>query len=151
MNETFAEMLGLHQTDVEALSCIMRAEVQGDPLSAGALGSELRLTSGATTFLMNRLERAGLVQRTREASDQRKVVLRLTADGHDLAGAIYPPILQLSDGVMDQFTPAELEVVQRFLARTTTAMATHRSRLVSAASCKKDVPDIEKTKDTPID
>lgn len=130
--EALAERQKLHQTDVEALSHVMLAEVQGAPLTAGALGGELGLTSGATTFLMTRLERAGLVERLRDTHDQRRILLRLTANGRDLADAIYPPILHLSDAVMDAFTPAELDTVRRFLAATTAAMAAYRSSLSSA-------------------
>lgn len=132
--EAFAEWQELHPTDIEALSRVMLAEAQGVPLTAGALGGELGLTSGATTFLMNRLGRAGLVERTRDANDQRKVYLRMSAAGRDLADAIYPPILHLSDAVMDAFTPAELVTVQRFLAAATTAMANYRASLSSIQS-----------------
>lgn len=127
--DAFAERQGLHGTDVEALSRVMLAEAQATPLTAGTLGRELGLTSGATTFLMRRLERAGLVERARDATDQRKVHLRLSAAGRDLAGAIYPPVLQSSDAVMNAFTPEELVTVRRFLEATTTAMATYRASL----------------------
>lgn len=130
--EAFAERHGLHQTDVEALSRVMLAERQESPLTAGVLGAELGLTSGATTFLMNRLERAGLVERTRDANDGRKVHLRLSAAGRDLAETVYPPILRLSDAVMNEFTPEELMTVARFLTATTAAMATFRASLSSA-------------------
>lgn len=125
--DAFAERQGLHQTDVEALSRVMLAEAQRTPLTAGALGSDLGLTSGATTFLMNRLERAGLVERARDASDQRKVFVHLSAAGRDLAGAVYPPIQHLTDTVMSEFTAAEMVTIHRFLAATTTAMASYRA------------------------
>ena len=135
--EAFAERQKLHHTDVEALSRIMLAEAQGIPLTAGALGTELGLTSGATTFLINRLERARLVERTRDMNDQRKVFLRLSVAGSDLAKATYPPILRLSDAVIDTFTPAELATVQRFLEATTATMATYRASLSSAPHRKE--------------
>lgn len=128
--EAIAEQQDLHHTDVEALSRIMLGEVQGSPLTAGDLGQALGLTSGATTFVMTRLE--GLVRRERDAQDQRKVRLHLSTAGHDLAQAIYPPVLELSDAVMDTFCPADLEVVRRFLAATATAMATYRQAISSA-------------------
>ena len=109
----------------------MLADTEGRALTAGALGGELGLTSGATTFLMKRLEQAGLVERTRDANDQRKVFLRLSAAGRDLARTIYPPVARLSGAVMDGFTPAELETVRRYLAETTAAMATFRATLPS--------------------
>jgi DNA-binding MarR family transcriptional regulator len=125
----FAERHGLHETDVEALSHVMLAEAQALPLTAGALGQALKLTSGATTFVMNRLCRAGLVERVRGDGDQRKVHLRLSAEGRAMAAATYPPIVALSGAVMDAFTPAELETVRRFLAATTQAMASYRSSI----------------------
>lgn len=127
--EAFAERQALHQTDMEALSRVILAEARGATLTAGALGGELGVTSGATTFLMNRLERAGLVERTRDANDQRRILLRLSPAGRKLADAITPPILRLSDAVMDAFTPAELATVQRFLTAATAAMADYRATL----------------------
>lgn len=127
--EALAQRQNLHQTDMEALGRIMRAEAQGNPLTAGVLGGELGLTSGATTFLMTRLERAGLIERTRDAGDHRRVHVRLSAAGRELAGTVYPPIASLSEAVMDAFTSAELETVRRFLAATTAAMAAYRASL----------------------
>lgn len=127
--EAFADRQKLHQTDIEALSCIIRAEAYLAPLTAGALGRELGLTSGATTFLMTRLERTGLVRRERDAEDQRRVRLYLSTAGRELADAIYPPVLEASDAVMDAFTPAELETARRFLAATTEAMRSYRTSI----------------------
>ena len=149
--EAFAERQGLHQTDIEALSRVMLAEAQGAPLTAGALGGELGLTSGATTFLMNRLGRAGLVERTRGTNDQRKVFLRLSAAGRGLAEAIYPPILHLSDAVMDGFTPAELATVQRFLAAVAAAMATYRASIPSAPHRKDGAALVDQTEVAPTE
>lgn len=127
--EAFADQQRLHQTDVEALSFIMVADVQDRSITAGALGEELGVTSGATTFAINRLECAGLVTRVRDPKDQRKVFLQLSKAGRALADTFYAPVLQASHAVMDQFSPAELEVVRRFLAATTAAMAAHRDSL----------------------
>lgn len=136
--EALARQQKLHETDVEALSRVMLAEAEKRPLTAGMLGGELGLTSGATTFLMKRLEQAGLVERGRDARDQRKVFVHLSEGGRDLARAIYPQVADLSSGVMDAFTPAELETVQRYLAATTAAMATYRASLSSTSADLKE-------------
>ena len=127
--EAFADQQRLHHTDVEALTLLMVADAQETLLSAGALRGELGLTSGATTFVVNRLERAGLVKRVRDHNDQRKVFLHLSDAGRALADRFFSPVLRSSNAVMDQFTPAELKVAQRFLAATTAAMVVYRISL----------------------
>ena len=54
---------------------------EGDGLAVSALGERLALDSGTLTPLLKRLEALGLVQRLRDSSDERRVLLRLTAEG----------------------------------------------------------------------
>ena len=46
-----------------------------------------------------------------------------------MADEFFVPLGQRSDAAMDQFTPEELEVVRRYLAVTSAAMAAHRQSL----------------------
>jgi MarR family transcriptional regulator, organic hydroperoxide resistance regulator len=55
-----------------------------DGLGVGELGERLDLDSGTLSPLLRRLERAGLVLRQRETSDERRVAIRLTAGGREL-------------------------------------------------------------------
>ena len=55
-----------------------------DGLSVSQLGERLALDSGTLTPLLKRLEASGLVQRLRDAADERRVLLQLTADGRAL-------------------------------------------------------------------
>lgn len=54
-------------------------EQDGQPVSA--IGERLTLDSGTLTPLLKRLEAAGLVQRLRDAADERRVLVQLTAQG----------------------------------------------------------------------
>jgi DNA-binding MarR family transcriptional regulator len=56
----------------------------GEPMSVGELGSRLRLDSGTLTPLLKRLEQAGLVTRSRDSGDERRVLVSVTAAGWDL-------------------------------------------------------------------
>lgn len=51
------------------------------PQSMGELSRRLRLDSGTLAPLFSRLEARGLVQRTRDAEDERRVLVDLTAEG----------------------------------------------------------------------
>lgn len=55
-----------------------------DGLSVAQLGERLQLDSATLTPLLKRLETAGLLQRLRDAADERRLRLQLTADGRAL-------------------------------------------------------------------
>ena len=56
----------------------------GDARTVGQLGAELRLDSNTLTPLLKRMERAGWLLRSRNAQDEREVLLSLTGDGRAL-------------------------------------------------------------------
>nr|WP_240896116.1 MarR family transcriptional regulator [Kineococcus siccus] len=121
----FVARHGMHPTDVQALTRVLRAQEQADPMTAGALARALGLTSGSVTAVVDRLERAGHVRRVRDPQDRRKVLLESTPAGSALADSFTAPVEARSHAVMDDFGPAELAVVRRFLAATGRALAEH--------------------------
>ncbi len=63
------------------------------------IGERLFLDSGTLTALLKRLEAAQLIKRTRNAADERQVMIALTSQGHALrekARAVPPSILAAS-------------------------------------------------------
>jgi MarR family transcriptional regulator, organic hydroperoxide resistance regulator len=57
---------------------------EGDGLTVSQLGERLALDSGTLTPLLKRLEALGHLQRLRDAADERRVLLQLTAQGRAL-------------------------------------------------------------------
>lgn len=57
---------------------------EGDDVAVNHLGERLALDSGTLTPLLKRLEQAGLIRRERDAADERRVRVRLTAAGRAL-------------------------------------------------------------------
>lgn len=55
-----------------------------DGVTVGELGERLFLDSGTLTPLLKRLEKAGLIRRTRNEADERQVLIRLTPAGRAL-------------------------------------------------------------------
>jgi DNA-binding MarR family transcriptional regulator len=63
-----------------------------EPQTVGSLGARLYLDSGTLTPLLKRMEAAGLVSRTRDADDERRVLIGLTERGRALrADALHVP------------------------------------------------------------
>lgn len=77
----FAQAQGLHLTDVLALIAILDDDTDEGPMTPGRLRERLSLTSGAVTACIDRLEKAGHIQRVRAVDDRRVVHLRYAAAG----------------------------------------------------------------------
>lgn len=127
--DTFAHRHGLNATDMRALTLIMEAETRHEALTAGRLSALLGTSSGATTAVIDRLERIGHIHRNRAHADRRKVTLHFEPLAMALAGAYFGPLGALTDGVMSRYTSAELETVHRFMEDMRQAYATHQREL----------------------
>src|SRR3954471_1098277 len=62
--------------------------LNGAPLSVGALGSRLDMDTGTITPLIKRLDAAGMVTRTRDPADERRVLVDLTPRGRALEAEV---------------------------------------------------------------
>ena len=77
---------GLGRPEFEVLATLRRS---GERLSPGRLASAMMLSSGGTTARLDRLERAGLVERSPDPDDRRGVLVALTERGAELVdGAV---------------------------------------------------------------
>ena len=72
-DDALGKVLGLHPTDVR---CVDLLDQHGT-MTAGALSELAGLSTGAVTFLLDRLERAGFVRRMRDVHDRRRVLVEL--------------------------------------------------------------------------
>ena len=59
-----------------------------DALTVGDLGTLLHLDSGTLSPLLKRMQSAGLLERSRDPHDERRVLVRLTATGRDRLTAV---------------------------------------------------------------
>ncbi|WP_173124265.1 MarR family winged helix-turn-helix transcriptional regulator [Kibdelosporangium persicum] len=111
----FAAYLGLHSTDAAALVEILYAEDHGRPLSPTQLSTRLSLTTGATTNLLNRLERLGHIVRTREHADRRKVTVRTSQQIEEPAREFFGEFSAQLAELVSRYTPEQLAQFEEFL------------------------------------
>src|SRR3954466_8848498 len=77
-------MVRLHKPLLEPLGLtfpqylVVLELINGAPLSVGELGTRLDMDTGTITPLVKRLESAGFVTRTRDVTDERRVLVELT-------------------------------------------------------------------------
>lgn len=68
---------------------VLEALLHKGPLSAGALGGKISLTSGSVTAAIDRLESRGLVERRGDDRDRRTRIVHLTPDGRKLIRRLF--------------------------------------------------------------
>jgi DNA-binding MarR family transcriptional regulator len=131
IGDAFAGRNRLGPADLHALILILEAELNGAPITPGALREELNFSSGSVTGLIDRLEAAGHVYRVRDTTDRRKIFLRYAEPGAAVAREFFAPLAVRTETVMDQFSRVELQTVHRFLAAMVATMREHRDELRS--------------------
>ena len=99
------------------------------PKTAGEVARGAGLKSAATTALLDRLERRGLVERVPDDADRRRVLVRMTAAAEREVGALYGPMVDEGADLFDDLTADDLERLARLLGRMTALTDRHRLRV----------------------
>ncbi len=132
--DAFAESHAMHPTDMQALVIILNSERDGRPATPKLLRTQLGLTSGAVTGVVDRLERSGHVRREVDPDDRRVIRLRYHPSGLALAGQFFGPLAARTDAILDEHSTDELALVESFLARMSDALAAYRAELGGSAA-----------------
>jgi DNA-binding MarR family transcriptional regulator len=103
--------LGLGASDSQFLT-LLRSR---GPMTPGQLAVATGLTSGTVTGVIDRLEKASLVRRDRDATDRRKVLVVPMADAVDRLAPIYAGQGAMLQRVLRRRSSGELEVISGFL------------------------------------
>jgi DNA-binding MarR family transcriptional regulator len=102
---------GLNRTDIRALDIINLQR----GLTAGQLADRLKLTTGAITGVLDRLERAGQARRAADSADRRRVVVQPTSEARRLGSVAYRQLGSDLDRLLAEYTAEEQEVIDGFL------------------------------------
>jgi DNA-binding MarR family transcriptional regulator len=110
LDSTVAEYLGLDRSAYRALDVLD----QEGPMTAGQLAKRARLSPGATTALLDRLEEKGLARRTRDTEDRRRVLVEVTPELRRGAEELYGTFDDAARG-LDAYSDEQLEFLIGFL------------------------------------
>jgi len=122
-----SERAGINRTDWRCLDIL---GTRG-PMTAGQLAQAIRLTTGAVTGVLDRLEAAGLVRRARDAGDRRKVIVELTDEVARRGAPVYGPLVADAATAHAVFDTAELETITKFVQIERELLARHTERVAS--------------------
>lgn len=106
---------GLTQAQFNVLRILRGAGDEGLPCQA--IGDRLVTRVPDVTRLLDRMERDGLVLRTRSAEDRRVVIATLTALGTAKVGDLDDPVLELHRHQFRGLSAADNEALERLLLK----------------------------------
>ena len=114
-----AHHLAMNLSDMTA---IMTLSEHG-PMGVAELARRLGVSSPATTVLVDRLERAGHVERVRDTVDRRRVRITDTAQGRAATLQAWLPAIGRIDEVCRSLSASEQVFARELLERLAAAMA----------------------------
>ncbi|MFI2475221.1 MarR family winged helix-turn-helix transcriptional regulator [Nocardia xishanensis] len=119
-DEAAAAHLGLNRTDLRCLDIVLGR----GPLPAGELSAESKLSPGATTTVIDRLQRAGFVTRNQDPASRRRVLVEATDAARAAAADIFVPVGIAGARALRRYSADQLDLILDFLG---TALAVHRA------------------------
>jgi MarR family transcriptional regulator, organic hydroperoxide resistance regulator len=127
----FARSRQMHPTDAAAIVEILTAEDHSRPLTPARLAKRVGLSTGATSTLLNRLEAAGHIRRSREHSDRRIVTLHSAPAIHAEANAFFAPLAAQMEAAVIAYSADDLELVNEVVSRLRATMAAYMDAVSS--------------------
>lgn len=127
LHQAIADRLGLNLTDHKALGTLLDA---GQPLTPGQLATQMGLTTGAITGIVDRLEQAGFVRRKRDPQDRRQVSLELNLDR--VRRQVFPLFEQLGkrmNALATSYSDKDLATIVEFMEKGLAIAREHRTKV----------------------
>lgn len=117
-------------------SVLRLLQLAGKPyqMSPTELSEIVLRSSGGMTQILDRLEKTGLVARTPDPSDRRKVLVALTTVGLRTAERVNESYLEAREQLLEPLSPAELEELDRAIHRLLEVLNDHEATRVSVAT-----------------
>jgi DNA-binding MarR family transcriptional regulator len=134
-SQAVAERVGMHQTDFETMDLLNTL----GPMTAGELSERTGLTSGATTRLIDRLERRGYVRRCNDESDRRCVIIEpIDENVRKELAPLFQPMADAMADLWSKLDDRELDVIIEFVRRNNAVVAEINARMRAAPASEAD-------------
>ncbi|MET9696127.1 MarR family transcriptional regulator [Streptomyces sp. NPDC006529] len=130
-SQALADHVGLHPTD---LQCIALLDIEPGPVSTGDIARLTGLTSGSATRLVDRMVKAGIVERRADPHDRRRSLVALAPEARARIGAAWDAPGRAFGEVLAGYSDTELAVIADYLHRAAEVGRAQARRLASGAA-----------------
>jgi DNA-binding MarR family transcriptional regulator len=107
------EKLGINVTDMECLGFLFSRRVA----TPTELSKYTGLTSGATTAMLDRLEREEFIERQPNPEDRRGTLIVLAKSGVEKVAPWYAPLGKAQEELLSNYSEVELHLISDFFER----------------------------------
>jgi DNA-binding MarR family transcriptional regulator len=119
------EILGVNVTDMECLALIVYRGLS----TPSELARYTGLSSGATTAMLDRLERSRLIKRCPNPQDRRGKLVVLTKDARQRLTVLFGSLRKAGNRLVSAYNDAELDVLADFFDKIAVIWKEEREKL----------------------
>lgn len=119
------EKLGVNVTDMECLGLIFLKGLA----TPSELGRYAGLSSGATTAMLDRLEKTGLIERRPNPNDRRSTLIAIVQERAVQIAPLFASLREAQDTLLSSYSETELEVLADFFRRSVVMWEEERKKL----------------------
>lgn len=123
------EWAGLNATDMECLRLLS----QKGTATPTELAKHTGLTSGATTAMLDRLEKAGLIERRPNPNDRRGTLIAPEKSSNAKMAAWFESARKAQDALMSTYSESELEIIADVFERFAKLWDEEREKVQAAS------------------
>jgi DNA-binding MarR family transcriptional regulator len=120
-----SEWAGLNATDMECLRFLFLKGIA----TPSELARQTGLTSGATTAMLDRLERAGLIERRPNPGDRRGTLITPTNSATEKAASWFESARNSQAELISSYSESELEIISDVFERFTKLWDQEREKI----------------------
>ena len=119
------EKAGLNATDMECLRLLFIKGIA----TPSELARHTGLTSGATTAMLDRLEKADLIERRPNPNDRRGTLIAPVKSGAEKVASWFESARQAQDELLSGYSESELEIISNVFERFTKLWDQEREKI----------------------
>jgi len=108
------ERLGLNATDMECLGVLFFKAIA----TPTELSQYTGLSSGATTAMLDRMEKSGLIERKPNPNDRRGTNISIVQEAAMKVGPLFATLREAQNELMASYSESELELLADFFKRS---------------------------------
>ena len=117
--------LGVNVTDMECLGVLFFKGVS----TPSELSRYTGLSSGATTTMLDRLEKSSLIERRPNPKDRRGTLISVKDEAKQYVGPMFAQVREAQDALMGTYSEEELHLLADFFQKITAIWEEQRQKL----------------------